>query len=65
MYIATSITTGGLAKGIVRNVQGRISSEAVALKMPIDTPLGFSHELVDLITWKGCVEPNEIFGLNR
>lgn len=42
VYIATSITTGGLAQGIVRNVQGRISSEAVALKMLIDTPLGFS-----------------------
>ena len=40
--IATAITTGGLAQGIVRNVQGRISSEAVALKMLIDTPLGFS-----------------------
>lgn len=39
--IANAITTGGLAQGIVRNVQGRISSEAVALKMHIDTPLGF------------------------
>ena len=63
--IATAITTGGLAQGIVRNVQGRISSEAVALKMPIDTPLGFSDEFVALIIWKGCVEPNEISGLNR
>lgn len=62
MYIATSITTGGLAKGIVRNVQGRISSEAVALKMLIEKPLGFSDEFVDLINWKAVLNPTKFLG---
>jgi hypothetical protein len=46
--IATSITTGGLAQGIVRNVQGRISSGTSG--RDIDALLGFSYEFVALST---------------
>ena len=49
-----------VAKGIVRNVQGRISSGTSG--RDIDALLGFSDEFVDLINWKAVLNPTKFLG---
>jgi len=63
--IATATTTSDWLKALFAKCKAELSAGAVAVTMAIDTPLGFSDEFVALITWQGCVEPNETSGLNR
>ena len=63
--IATATTTSDWLNALFAKCKAELPAGAVAVTMAIDTPLGFSDEFVALITWQGCVEPNEISGLNR
>lgn len=63
--IATATTTSDWLNALFAKCKAELPAGAVAVTMAIDTPLGFSDEFVALITWQGCVEPNETSGLNR
>ena len=55
-----------LAQGSVRKMRSGISQENRSpVTMAIDTPLGFSEELMALITRQSHCEPEETSGLNR
>ncbi len=63
--IAAAATTCGWLRALFTKCGADFPDRAVSVTMAIDTPLGFSEELVALVTRQGCVEPDATSGRNR
>lgn len=63
--IATAATTCDWLKALFAICGAEFPKVSLPVTMAIDTPLGFSEELVALITGQNRCEPDETSGLNR
>ncbi len=63
--IGTATTTNALLELLFSKCKAEFPSGPLKVTMAIDTPLGFPEAFVNLVTQRGCVEPDTTSGLNR